>query len=283
MFTVLAAYLIFTAGSSPVLALERIAAGGLYATNIVMASGSHFLDNTPLRPYWSLAEEEQFYLLWPLLLSVLLTRRIRESRLAVGLGCAFVVLALYRVGLGLAGASMNRLYFAPDTHSDALVLGCLLAVLRRRGLRVPQWAGWAALAGLCVGWVLVPFTAGPIAYLTAPMSIAAMLFVGAAVEPGLLSRVLSTRPLVGIGVIAYSIYLWHFVIYSAFGYPIGYLGPFVAGAVTLGVATLSYHKVEKPLRARGRARATAPVAAKPSVPEAPPPPVPDRQPAVAQA
>ena len=282
LFTVLAAYLIFTAGHSPLLALERVAAGGLYVTNIISATSSHFLDNTPLKPYWSLAEEEQFYLLWPLLLSLLLARRIRESRLAVGLGCAFILLALYRAGLGLAGASMHRLYFAPDTHSDALVLGCMLGFLRRQGFRVPQLGGWLGLAALFVGYALVPHTVGPVAYATAPMAIAAALLVGAALEPGLLSRCLSFRPLVGLGVISYSVYLWHFVVYAAFGYPIGYLGPIVACAVTLGVATLSYHKVEKPLRARGRARMTAPVEAKPSAPEALPS-LPDRQPAAAQA
>jgi peptidoglycan/LPS O-acetylase OafA/YrhL len=282
LFTVLTAYFIFKAGHSPLLALERTAAGGLYVTNIIAASSSHLLNNTPLKPYWSLAEEEQFYLLWPLLLSILLTRRIRESRIAVGLGCLFIVLVVYRAGLGLAGASMHRLYFAPDTHSDALVLGCLLAFLRRRGLRVPQWAGWLSLAALIAGVLLISHTAGPVAYATGPMSIAAMLFVGAAVEPGLIGRFLSLRPLVALGVIAYSLYLWHFVVYAALGYPIGWVGAPVAGAVTLVVATLSYHKVEKPLRARGRARISAPVEAKPSPAEARQP-VPDRQPAAAQA
>ena len=121
------------------------AAGGLYVANFVLASGSHLVDGTPFVPFWSLAEEEQFYLLWPLLLLLLLRREVRESRVAWALAGLVVVLVAYRSGLALAGASYTRLYYAPDTHADGLVLGCLLALLRRRGLRVRSssaGSGW---------------------------------------------------------------------------------------------------------------------------------------------
>ncbi len=78
----LAVYAIVTSASTP--RSSKSPVGGLYAANIVMASGSHLLDGTPLTAFWSLAQEEQFYLLWPIVLVLLLKRGVRESRIA---GC----------------------------------------------------------------------------------------------------------------------------------------------------------------------------------------------------
>ena len=248
LFTVLAAYAIATSASP--LALERIAAGGLYVANLVSASGSHLLDNTPFAPFWSLAQEEQFYLLWPFVLVLLLKRGVRESRVAVVLIGLVIALATYRAALTLSGASLVRIYGGPDTHADGLLLGCALALLRRRGLRVPQAAGWGGLAVLLAAFAVLSGTIGTIAYGLAPMSIACTLLVGAALEPGVLSSCLSWRPLAWIGLISYSLYLWHdFVLWL-----IGGRAPLVALPLTLAVATLTYYKVERPLRNRLGAR-----------------------------
>jgi peptidoglycan/LPS O-acetylase OafA/YrhL len=269
LLTVLAAYAIVMSGS-PARALKQVAVGGFYVANIFLAAGSHILDSSPqtplwgaLTPFWSLAQEEQFYLVWPLLLVLLLTRRVSESRIAVALACAFLALATYRAGLGLTGASWNRLYFGPDTHADGLVLGCLLALLRRRGLRIPQWAGWAGLASLAVAFALVPELprATPeIAYGLAPMAIAGTLLVGAALEAGVLARCFSRRPVVWLGEISYSLYLWHMFIFWLFDWR----EPLVALAVTLVVATLCYYKIEKPLRTAFRSRSSPAVEIRPA-------------------
>ena len=269
LFTVLAAYLVVMS-ASPAKALEQVTVVFFYVTNVVMASGSHLMGVdrsgpfwSALSPFWSLALEEQFYLLWPLVLLLLLRRGVRESRIAVALACLFVALAAYRAGLGLAGASWSRLYFGPDTHADGLVLGCLLALLCRRGLRVPQFAGWLGLGALLVAFVLtpeLPQATGAIAYGLGPMSIAGVLLVGAALEPGLLSRCFSLRPVVWLGVISYSLYLWHMFVFSLFDWQ----NPLVALPVTLVIATVSYYKIEKPLRTAYRNRRPAPVATDPA-------------------
>lgn len=258
LFTVLAVYAIAT--SATPLALKRIAAGGFYVANIVSASGSHLLVDTPLAPFWSLAQEEQFYLVWPLVLALLLKRGVRESRVAVLLLGLVIALAMYRAALTLSGASLVRIYGGPDTHADGLLLGCALALLRRRGLRVPQAAGWAGLVALLAAFAVLSGTLGTITYGLAPISIACTLLVGAALEPGVLSRCLSWRPLVWIGLISYSLYLWHDLVL----WLIGGRAPLVALPLTLAVAALSYYKVERPLRngiaARyGRARKVQPV------------------------
>ena len=262
LFTVLAVYLILMSGS-PVRALEQVAVAVFYVTNIVMALGLHILGVwhynpfwSALTPFWSLAQEEQFYLLWPAVLVFLLSRRVRESRIAVTLTCAFIGLVLYRAGLGLSGASWNRLWFGPDTHADGLVLGCLLAFLRRRGLHVPSWMGWLGLMFFLgvIAWNLPLGDAGPaIAFGLGPLALAATVLVGAALEPGLFSRCLACRPVVWLGMISYSLYLWHMTVFWLFNWR----HPFIALPVTLLVATVSYYKVEKPLRSAHRRKRAA--------------------------
>jgi peptidoglycan/LPS O-acetylase OafA/YrhL len=227
------------------LALEQIAAGGLYIGNIVSAWFSQsFLKGTPVFPFWTLAEEEQFYFVWPLLLVILLRRRVRESRVAWLIACIFFVLVVHRARLASAGANIDRLYLAPDTHSDALVLGCLLAFLRRGGLRISQPIGWLGLAALVIVSSLFAPGGGWSANMVGPMAIAATLLVGAALEVGFLSRCLALRPLPWVGEISYSLYLWHFFVFWLFDWR----SPFLCLALTLMVATLSYYKVERPLR-----------------------------------
>ena len=256
LFTVLAAYAALMLASSR--ALSQVAAAGLYAANFVIASGSHMLDGTPFVPFWSLAEEEQFYLLWPLLLVLLLQRRVRESRVAWALACLVIALAAYRVGLALGGAPATRLYYAPDTHADGLVLGCLFALLRRRGLRIPGFAGWLGLAVLLVAFALPSFAGRP-AFGLAPVSIAAALLTGAVLEQGRLSRCFSSRPLVWLGLISYSLYLWHFFFLELFNWRAQFALP-----VALAVSTLCYYKIERPLRRGFRARLGQVVEAQPS-------------------
>ena len=82
LFTVLALWVIVTRASPR--GFEQAAAGGFYIANIVNALGSNLLGGTPLVVFWSLAQEEQFYLLWPLVLILLLKRGMPESRIAKG-------------------------------------------------------------------------------------------------------------------------------------------------------------------------------------------------------
>ena len=246
LLAVVAAYTALTVASPR--ALEQVAAGALYGANFVLASGSHLVDGTPFVPFWSLAEEEQFYLLWPLLLLLLLRREVRESRVAWGLGAILLGLMAYRYGLAADGASATRLYYAPDTHANGLVLGCLLALLRRRGLRVPAFVGWIGLAGLLAAFAFPPFTHG-LSFGLDPATIAAALLTGAALEQGLLSRCLGFRPLVWLGLISYSLYLWHFFCLELFDWRTQ-----IALPVALIVSALCYYKVERPLRRGFRAR-----------------------------
>jgi peptidoglycan/LPS O-acetylase OafA/YrhL len=222
-----------------------VVGGALYAGNIVRAIAPGF-QLGPVGHLWSLAEEEQFYVLWPPLLIVAL-RRLPERRLLRVLFAAAAGIAVYRLALGLAGAGVDRLYYAPDTHADGLVLGCAAAVYRRSGLRLPGgWLGFFGLAGILAIFVLTYQDTHGLLYVLPVFNLAAAVLVLAASAPGTLASVLAVRPLVYVGVISYSLYVWHQFV----RWLLGEQHPWIALPFSLLVAVGSYHLIESPFRHR---------------------------------
>jgi peptidoglycan/LPS O-acetylase OafA/YrhL len=102
---------------------------------------------------WSLAIEEQFYLVWPLAILLLLRRVTRPRRAAWILLVIAAVSVMWRLDLALAGASERRIYWATDTHADGLLIGAAIAFLLDGGAfdrfqRVLKWGGSLAAIGL---------------------------------------------------------------------------------------------------------------------------------------
>ena len=230
--------------------VRDLAAVLLYATNIVRAGQSHGL--TLIGHLWSLAEEEQFYFVWPAVMLLVLKRW--PGRLVPVLAATLVALVGYRTGLLLSGASHQRLYFAPDTHADPLIVGCLLAALARtRRLVVPGWAALTAVAMLALLAALsTPYAAWSLVLGLPAVSLASAVITAAATDAGsLLARVLSCRPLVWLGLISYSLYIWQQLVFK-FADENGV----IAFPIAIFVAWLSYRYVEARFRrpkARGRA------------------------------
>lgn len=222
-----------------------------------------------LGPTWTLAVEEQFYLVWPLLLLVMLRFwRIRTAALAtVALAGAFV---LNRFLLVNAGQPLDRIYNGPDTRADELLVGCALALLftaLRQGSRLHNLlasaAGWAAApAGIALVAALFllkePDTPGPWfnAFWTAGPTVLALLsavLIGSLVlQPaGFLSRFLSHPWLARPGRdLSYGMYLWHLPVYLLLMPLIPDLPIRIAltAAVTVVLAYASFRCVERPLR-----------------------------------
>jgi peptidoglycan/LPS O-acetylase OafA/YrhL len=224
--------------------VASIVASGLYAANIVRGFGhSDFLAATPAAHLWSLAQEEQFYVVWPIAL-LALRRRLTERRVMTLLAAGFVALVLYRAALAGAGAGWHRLYYAPDTHMDGLVLGCFLAYARRRGLTVSALTGCVAGALIVAAFILgeqtVRWSAGGLPV----VELAAAALVLAALSPGPVRAVLSARPLVWIGALSYSLYLWQIPAMWLTGWD----DRWGALALTVVFTLISYYVIERPFR-----------------------------------
>ena len=256
--------------AAPADQLDRLRGDGLatlfYGANWrFIASGQSYFDlfseASPLRHMWSLAIEEQFYLVWPLITFACL-RLARGRHWLLGLVCG--------AGAGASIATMamlydpvdpSRAYYGTDSRAHLLLIGAGLAlVLARWSPRGAARSGVHAfgLAGAlaCVGfWTLVPDTSAWMyrgGY--AVFGICVALVITSAVQPGrfALRSFLSLAPLVWIGRISYGLYLWHWpVIVVASPARTGLDGPSLTVlrvGLTFALATASFYLVERPIR-----------------------------------
>jgi peptidoglycan/LPS O-acetylase OafA/YrhL len=199
---------------------------------------------------WSLAQEEQFYLLWPPLLFVLLRRRVSPKQLLLLLGVVILAVNLQRIAVIAAGGERHRIWFAPDTHSDAILIGCAAALVwKHRLLRLPagKWM-WALVAAVFLGSFIAfdPLAPSTFPYSLPLFALASAVGVVALLDSstGITSRLFATRPMQGMGKISYSLYLWHAPLFAFFG---------IAGLpFAFAASVLSYFYVERPFRRRSR-------------------------------
>ncbi|HKS26874.1 MAG TPA: acyltransferase [Pyrinomonadaceae bacterium] len=240
-----------------------------YATNWVIAFNPDY-QITPLGITWSLAIEEQFYIFWPLLLSLALRLNLGRRRTILFLALAVAGVSLLRIWMTLEGVSARRMYYGTDTRADSLLAGCLLSLLllwgwlpfRPWGARVVK--ALAALAVLTLAAILIMMEhTGPLLYLagftTISVSVALiilMLFY-APLRPAL--AILNYGPLVWVGKISYGLYLLHWPVRSLMIRLLPDLNIFSDLAylcLTFIAAALSFYLLERPfLRLKKRFRA----------------------------
>ncbi|MFV0433698.1 MAG: acyltransferase family protein [Leucobacter sp.] len=219
---------------------------------------------SPVKHFWSLAVEEQYYVVWPLLLmlmAALVLKRINRDRLRVWIGItlAVIVIPSFIWSIVYTGQNPSAAFFVTTTRLWELGIGAAVAVAAPHCGRIPRAValllGWLGLAAVL--FAVFAFdgpTAWPGALALVPVLGTAAVIVattGRDPEPAGVNRLLAFRPLVGIGSVSYSWYLWHwpFLVFAE-----AYFGElrlrWSIPAVLLSgvVAWLSLKYIENPIR-----------------------------------
>ena len=256
---------------------DALATLGYFANwHYVLAGQSYFAHYgapSPLLHTWSLAVEEQFYVLWPVL-ALLALRRGGRRRLALVAAGGALASAGLTAGLYATGAGVSRLYYGTDVRAQELMVGCVLAVLlpalARRvdgrsgvprrivlaaGLAGAGFLGWALHAVSGQGSFL--YEGGFLAVASGTAALVALVVLLPASVP---ARLVSLPPVRYVGRISYGLYLYHWPIFLALDHAHTGLSGLSLLAVRLGstalVSVTSFHVIEEPIRSgrilRGR-------------------------------
>jgi len=279
LFAVLAYAVVFLPGEVAALRGDALAALAYVANWYFVFEQRSYFEAAgrppPLRHLWSLAIEEQFYLLWPLLLAAGLRRLPRAALLLLVAGGA-AASALWMALLYRPEADPSRVYFGTDTRATALLLGAALALVwpaarpgRRAGTAgaAAPWlldvAGVAAAAFL--GWCALRLNEfDPALYRGgfALVALATAVLLAAVAHPAarLGPLALGAPLLVWIGRRSYGIYLWHWPVFVVTRPQLDVAlegWPLLAGrlALTVALAELCYRLIETPIRRGALARA----------------------------
>jgi peptidoglycan/LPS O-acetylase OafA/YrhL len=272
-----AAYAYFSASSVSVTSIRGDAiATLLYVANwhFILSDQGYFAQAASPSPFlhtWSLAVEEQFYLVWPLV-ALAVARWWGITKLAVVAGVGAVASATLMVSLYAAGFSVDRIYYGTDTRAQALLVGSFLGavgshagktftVLPTRWTSDPMRRRWWTVPGICGGIFLIwawhelagqdPFLYHGGFFLVA-LAAGAVIVTCVTVPNSLIPRLCSLRVLVFVGRISYGLYIYHWLLFLVINHAhTGLTGtPLLLARLgaTFAVSTVSFFLLEEPIR-----------------------------------
>ena len=235
---------------------------GFSANFVLFFTSSEYLSGvttpSPLRHMWSLAVEEQFYLVWPLVVFACVAAAPKRWRLWVGIVGSVAGIASLITSALITQDHPNAGYYLPTSRFWEIAAGAVLAVFGTQTQALPKWLrasiGWSGLLGIALAATLFTESSvfpGYIALLPVLATVAVLIAGDSGRGPHL---VLSADPLQLLGARSYSFYLWHWpvlVLFEArFGTPdaLG-TGVLVVGALVL--SAVSYNMIEQPIRHHG--------------------------------
>ena len=235
---------------------------------IEVTTGDYFAPDARLNPLlhtWSLSVEEQFYLLFPLIVMAGLWWGAKRGRPLSGLVALIVIISSASFVLALAASRVSLpvgdsllSFYSPVPRAWEFGVGALLALwggkIPAPGRVTAAVCAWAGVALIAAGAVFIDsFTAFPSEWTLLPvLGTALLIFAGRSEHPAVIIRGLSTAPSVWLGNLSYSLYLWHWplIVFAIVGWSDSLTYMSVAVAISLGLAWLSYRFIEQPLRTR---------------------------------
>ncbi|MEQ1651451.1 MAG: acyltransferase family protein [Hyphomicrobium sp.] len=230
----------------------------MYANVFFYNTGGYFSAPSlekPLLHTWSLSVEDQFYLTWPLLLLFLWPRVSRRTLWFIGAG---MLAASFAYSEYMLVKDPEFAFFQLPTRAWELLIGALIALAATSFAMPKMMAEALAAAGgaavLLSFAVLTPDSHFPgLGALPACVGTAAIIAAGLH-QPTLVGRALSLKPVVFVGLISYSLYLWHWPLISLLSYrlerPLSVTEAAVVVALSFIIAVLSWRYIERPFRAR---------------------------------
>lgn len=267
LVTMAAAWLIFNAGRARVITEDGLWAMAFAANWHFALIGTDYMNVggpvSPLQHFWSLAVEEQFYVVWPVLIVLVLgvaAPRLRWSGQVALRTLTWVMAAVVIASLAFAlwetATSPTVAYFSTFSRSWELGLGALLAVCAKSLAQIPArlrpFLSYAGLAG--IAWSLffitpeMPFP-GP--WAVVPVLSSCLVIAAGTGGPALNIFPLTNRVAGYLGDISYSLYLWHFpvIIFAEVLLPGEQLSTtLLVLAIITGLSVLSFHLLEDPIR-----------------------------------
>lgn len=218
---------------------------------------------SPLEHTWSLSIEEQFYVVWPLLVTFVLRRRSKRAILVISL--VGVALSMATMALLFTQENSSRAYLGTDARIAGILAGAALASLLSpdtqflpRTVRALDLLGLTAAVGIGIAWCKLdgatPFLYRGGFWLT-ELGVLVLITCALVGERSLVARALSIRPLTLLGTISYGVYLWHWPV-NVFLTPErvhlhGLALHVIRFALTFAIALTSYRFLEQPILKRG--------------------------------
>jgi peptidoglycan/LPS O-acetylase OafA/YrhL len=218
--------------------------------------------NNPLSHTWSLAIEEQWYIVWPFALAMLSAVFAARKRVLLGVVALAAVGSFVLMAAFYGNSGWVRPYYGTDARASELLVGAALALLMLGRPPLSKWARRAAeVAGLvglvAIGWIArtaTPFDAWMYrgGFAVVALASAALIVAGVQLSSRVLRPALSWRPLAAAGLISYGLYLYHVPVFKwLVPERVGFGGWGLVAlrlAVAFGLAIASYFLLEMPIR-----------------------------------